>query len=218
MQPKPCLPSMKILIADHHAVFRHGLKDILTRHFPEAKFGEADGAQATLKLVRKKPWDLILLDATMCGGNGLQILRQIKQTQPKLPVLILSPHAENQPAVSVLQAGAAGYFPKINLAEELLDAVEKVLAGGTYIPMAIMGSLVHHLRPGGQRPAPRKLSKREQEILRLLASGKPAKAIARDLCLSPQTIGTHRTRMLRKFELHSTAELIRYAIQNRLVD
>jgi len=208
---------MKILIADHHAVFRHGLKDILARHFPDAEFAEADGTHTGLNLVWKKPWDLILLDATM-GGGSLEILKEIKQAQPRLPVLILSTHLESQSALRVLQAGAAGYLTKLSPTEELLHAVEKVLAGGTYIPPAIVSSLVHHLRPGAQWPDQRKLSKREYEILRLLASGKPAKAIARDLSLSPQTISTHRTRILKKFGLQSTAELIRYAIENRLVD
>ena len=209
---------MKILIADHHAVFRHGLQDILARHFPDATFAEADSAEAALKLVWKERWDLLLLDGTMCGGSDLEILRQIKHGQPRLPVLILSARAENQSGLRVFQAGAAGYLTKIDPTAELLHAVEKVLGGGTYIPMAISRALVHQLRLGDQCPDQRKLSKRESEILRLLVSGKPAKAIARDLCLSAQTISTYRARILKKFGLHSTAELIRYAIQNRLVD
>jgi len=209
---------MKVLIADHHAVFRHGLKDILARHFPDAEFAEADGAPTALDLLRMKPWDLILLDAAMCCGGGLEILKQIEQARPRLPVLILSAHAENQSVLRVLQAGAAGYLTKLRPTEELLAAVEKILAGSTYIPPGITRSLAHHLRSGAQQPDHQKLSKRECEILRLLASGKTAKAIARDLCLSAQTISTHRSRILKKFGLQSTAELIRYAIENRLVD
>ncbi len=209
---------MRVLIADDHAVFRHGLKDILVRHFPDARFGEAETAQAALKLAWKRSWDIMLLDVRMPGRSGLEILKEVKHARPKLPVLILSAYPEDQYALRVLQAGAAGYLTKITATAELIQAVEKVLAGQAYIPPTITGALLDHLRPGAARPAHEKLSNREYEILRLLSSGKAAKTIALELSLSAQTISTHRTRMLKKLGLHSTAELIRYAIQNRLVD
>ena len=209
---------MRILIADDHAVFRHGLKDILVRHFPEASFGEAETAQAALKLAWKRSWDIMLLDVSMPGRSGLEILKEVKHARPKLPILILSAYPEDQYALRVLQAGAAGYLPKITATAELIQAVEKVLAGQPYIPPTITGALLDHLRPGAARPAHEKLSNREYEILRLLSSGKAAKTIALELSLSAQTISTHRSRMLNKLGLHSTAELIRYAIQHGLVD
>ena len=209
---------MKILIADDHAVFRHGLKDILARHFPKVTFGEADTAKAALNLVWEKTWDLMVLDITMPPGrSGLDILKEVKQTRPKLPVLILSAHPEDQYALRVLQAGAAGYLTKVAATTELIQATKKVLAGGTYVPAAFAKSLIHKLLPGAEPPRHQMLSNREYEILRLLASGKPAKTIAQDLSVSPQTISTHRSRMLKKLRLHSTAELIRYAVQNHLV-
>ena len=209
---------MKILIADDHAVFRHGLKDILIRHFPDASFGEAETAQAALKLAWKRSWDIMLLDVSMPGRSGLEVLKEVKHARPKLPVLILSAYPEDQYALRVLQAGAAGYLTKITATAELIQAVEKALAGQAYIPPTITGALLDHLRPGAERPAHEKLSNREYEILRLIASGKAAKTIALEFSLSAQTISTHRARMLKKLGLQSTAELIRYAIQNRLVD
>ena len=209
---------MRVLIADDHAVFRHGLKDILVRHFPDARFGEAETAQAALKLAWKRSWDIMVLDVRMPGRSGLEILNEVKHARPKLPVLILSAYPEDQYALRVLQAGAAGYLTKITATAELIQAVEKVLAGQAYIPPTITGALLDHLRPGAARPAHEKLSNREYEILRLLSSGKAAKTIALELSLSAQTISTHRTRMLKKLDLRSTAELIRYAIRHCLVD
>ena len=209
---------MRILIADDHAVFRRGLKDVLAEQFSGPAFGEAGAAQTALKLVWNKPWDVMILDVSIPGRSGLEILKEVKRSQPKLPVLMLGVHPEELYAVRVLEAGAAGYITKISAIHELIDAVKKVAAGGTYITPRVSKALVGQLPTGAERPAHMRLSNRQLEILRMLTAGKSAKAIGNDLSVSPQTISTHRARMLKKLKLHSTAELIRYAIQNKLIE
>ncbi len=209
---------MKILLADDHAIVRHGLRDLLTKEYPTAEFGEVDTAQATLEQVWKHTWDVVVLDVTMPGRSGLDVLKEIKQCQPKLPVLVLSMHSEEQYAVRVLKAGASGYVTKVRAGAELVMAVKKVLAGGKYISAAVAESLADHLGPGEDLPPHERLSNREYQILRMIASGQSIKAIAAELSLSLQTVSTHRARMLKKMGLRRTAELIRYALENKLVD
>jgi two-component system invasion response regulator UvrY len=209
---------MRILITDDHAVFRRGLKEVLAEQFSGAVFGEAETAQSALEQVWKNRWDLMILDLSMPGRSGVEILKEVKLAQPKLPVLVLSVHPEEQYALRVLEAGAAGYITKISAIHELIHAVKKVAAGGTYVTPGVSKALVGQLRPGGECPSHTRLSNRELEILRMLTAGKSAKAIGNELSLSAQTISTHRARMLKKLRLHSTAELIRYAIQNSLME
>jgi DNA-binding NarL/FixJ family response regulator len=209
---------MKILIADDHSVFRHGLKDILARQFPGAAFGEAETGQAALEQVWQKHWDVVVLDVTMPGRSGVEILKEIKQTRPKLPVLMLSMHAEEQYGVRVLEAGAAGYVTKLRAPHEVVDAIQRVLAGGKYVTPAIAEKLINRLQTSSRKLPHERLSHREYQVLQMIASGESMKQIAQQLSVSPQTISTHRARMLKKLALHSTAGLIRYAVQNRLVD
>lgn len=209
---------MRILIADDHAVFRHGLKDILARHFAGVSFGEVDTAQSALEAVWNQPWDIVVLDVSMPGRSGVEILHDIHQARPKLPVLVLSMHPEEQYALRVLEAGASGYITKIKAAQDLVDAVEKVLAGGKYISSKVADELVNQLRPGARKTPHEKLSNREFQIMRLTAQGKATKDIALELSISLQTVSTHRARILKKLGLQSTAELIRYAVQNDLID
>jgi two-component system, NarL family, invasion response regulator UvrY len=207
-----------VLIADDHAIFRRGLRDILAERFPKADFGEADTAQAVLDLVWKRQWDLLVLDISMPGRSGLDILRDVKQAQPRLPVLVLSMHPEDQYAVRVLKAGAAGYLSKANVPEEIVRAVTKVLAGGRYVSAALAERLASALSNGGTKPPHEMLSDREFHVLRRIAAGKTVKEIAGELNLSVQTVSTYRARVLMKLHLRTTAELIRYALDHRLAD
>ena len=209
---------MRILIADDHAVFRRGLKEILAERYPGAAFGEAASSQSALEQVWKAAWDVMVLDITMPGRSGVEILKEIKQAQPNLPVLMLSVHPEEHYAVRVLEAGAAGYLTKLQAPHELVEAIKQVLAGGQYISPRIAEQLVDRLRQGEQRPPHQRLSNREFEILKLIAAGKSMKDIAHELSVSPQTVSTHRSRILKKMGLLTTAALVRYAVENKLVD
>jgi two-component system, NarL family, invasion response regulator UvrY len=208
---------MRILIADDHAVVRQGLKQILAGAFKRASFGEAADSQQTLERVWKERWDVVILDLTMPGRSGLQVLAEIKRAYPKLPVLILSIHPEDQFAVRLLKAGAAGYLTKETAPEELVGAVRKAVAGGRYISPGLaekMASLLTNDAPGAPHEA---LSDREFLILNLIASGKSVSVIARELSLSVKTVSTYRGRVLEKMGLSNNAQLVHYAFQNRLV-
>jgi two-component system, NarL family, invasion response regulator UvrY len=208
---------MKILLADDHAVVRHGLKQILTDAFKRATYGEARNAQEALDLVWKQDWDVVVLDITMPGRSGLDVLREIKKSKPRLPVLVLSMHPENQFAVRVLKCGASGYMTKESAPGELVGAVKKVLAGGRYVSNALAENLAASLSANQKAPQ-EKLSDREFQVLRLIASGKMVSDIARELSLSVKTISTYRSRILEKMALKNNAELMHYAIQHRLVE
>jgi DNA-binding NarL/FixJ family response regulator len=193
------------------------LKQILTDEFKRATFGEARNTREALDLVWKQDWDVVVLDITMPGRSGLDALREIKKSKPRLPVLVLSMHPENQFAVRVLKAGASGYMTKESAPDELVGAVKKVLAGGRYVSTALAETLAASLS-NNQRAPQEKLSDREFQVLRLIASGKMATEIARELSLSVKTISTYRTRILEKMGMKNNAELMHYAIQHRLVE
>ena len=209
---------MKILLTDDHAVVRHGLKQILADEFKRATFGEARNAQEALDLVWKENWDVVVLDITMPGRSGLEVLREIKKTRPKLPVLVLSMHPENQFAVRVLKGGASGYMTKESAAEELVGAIKKVLTGGRYVSKSLAEKLASYLASDSQKPPQELLSDREFQVLRLIASGKIVSEIAKELSLSVKTISTYRTRILEKMGLRNNAELMHYAMEHRLVE
>jgi DNA-binding NarL/FixJ family response regulator len=193
------------------------LKQILTDAFPRAIYGEARNAQEAIDLVWKEEWDVVVLDITMPGRSGLEVLREIKKSKARLPVLVLSMHPENQFAARVLKCGAAGYMTKESAPEELVGAVKKVLAGGRYVSPALAESLAASLS-ATQRAPQEKLSDREFQVLRLIASGKMVTEIARELSLSVKTISTYRARILEKMAMKNNAELMHYAIQHRLVE
>ena len=197
---------------------RHGLKQILAEEFKKAVFGEARNAQEALDLVWKEDWDIAILDITMPGRSGLEVLREIKKSKPKLPVLVLSMHPENQFAVRVLKRGASGYMTKESASAELVGAVRKVLAGGRYVSNSLAEKLATYLAHDNQKPAQELLSDREFQVLRLIASGKIVSEIARELSLSVKTISTYRTRILEKMGLRNNAELMHYAMQHQLVE
>jgi len=209
---------MRILLADDHTVVRSGLKQILAEEFKKAAFGEARNALETLDLVRRERWDVLVLDITMPGRSGLEVMREIRKLRPGLPVLVLSIHPENQFAVRVLKLGAAGYMTKESAAEELVGAVKKVAAGGRYVSMSLAETLAMNLSTGPVKPTQELLSDREFQVLRLIASGRIVSEIARELALSVKTISTYRTRILQKMCLRNNAELMHYAMQHQLVD
>jgi two-component system, NarL family, invasion response regulator UvrY len=209
---------IKILIADDHAVFRRGLKDILTENFPGVIIGEAETGQDAVEQARKSVWNIVVLDVTMPGQSGVEVLLKIKQIRPALPILMLSMHPEEQYALRVLQAGAAGYITKIKAPLEIVKAIKRVLAGGKYISPSLTKRLMEQLQPGAEKLPHDRLSNREYQVMHLTCSGKSLKEIAGELAISIQTVSTHRTRILKKMGLHTSAELIRYALENELVD
>jgi DNA-binding NarL/FixJ family response regulator len=209
---------MKVLIADDHAVVRRGLKAILTEAFAKASFGEAETAQQALGYIQKQEWNLVILDITMPGKNGLDILADLKHLRPRLPVLLLSMHPEEQFAKRALRGGAAGYLTKESVAEELMKAVRKVLAGGKYISVALAEKLAYELGGNGDKPLHEMLSDREFQVFRMISSGKSVKETANDLSLSVKTVSTYRARILEKTGMRNNAELIRYCIENHLLD
>ena len=207
-----------ILIADDHAILRRGLKEILRHELPDVTCGEAQDATEVLELVRGGSWDLLILDVTMPGRSGLDVLREVKSLRPDLPVLILSVHPEDQYAKRVLRAGASGYMNKESAPEELLKAVGKVLDGGSYVSPRLAESLARDLARPTNRPPHEILSDREFEVLRKLGAGRTVGQIADELNLSATTVSTYRSRLLEKMNMTTTAELIRYAVENDLVE
>ena len=209
---------MRILITEDHAVVRQGLKLILADHFKKAVFGEARNATEALARVWKDKWDVVVLDITLRGRSGLEVLKEIKRSRPKLPVLILSMHPEDQFAVRLLKAGAAGYLTKESAGDELVGAIKKVVGGGRYISPALAERMASYLTLDVQKAPHERLSDREFLILRMFASGKQVSQIAKELSLSVSTVSTYRARILEKMDMKNNAELTRYALQRELVD
>src|SRR5580700_8388951 len=209
---------IKVLLADDHAIVRGGLKEILQRHMESVECGEAENAEQVLAQVRERSWDLLILDITMPGRSGLDIITDLKLLRPQLPVLVLSMMPEDQFGKRVLRAGAFGYLKKESAPEELIEAIRKLLAGGRYVSPALAEKLVLDLDDGGNRPLHEGLSAREFEILVMLGSGKTVSQIAEELHLSATTVSTYRARILEKMNMSTTAELMRYAFRNHLVD
>lgn len=208
---------MRILLVDDHAVVRQGLKLILADHFKNATFGEAQNAQEAISRVTSQKWDVVVLDITMPGRSGWEVLRDVKKLRPKLPVLVLSMHPEDQFAVRMLKSGAAGYLTKESAGDELTGAINKVVAGGRYISPSLAEQMASYLDIDVQKPPHERLSDREYLILRMIASGKQVGQIAKELSLSVQTISTYRSRILQKMHMQNNAELTRYAIERGLV-
>jgi two-component system invasion response regulator UvrY len=209
---------IKVLLADDHAIVRGGLKEILQRHMESVECGEAENAEQVLAQVRERSWDLLILDITMPGRSGLDIITDLKLLRPQLPVLVLSMMPEDQFGKRVLRAGAFGYLKKESAPEELIEAIRKLLAGGRYVSPALAEKLVLDLDDRANRPLHEGLSAREFEILVMLGSGKTVSQIAEELHLSATTVSTYRARILEKMNMSTTAELMRYAFRNHLVD
>ena len=207
----------RILIVDDHAVVREGVKKIFDEKPDEAVFGEASTAQEALTLVREEVWDAVVLDISLGQRSGLEVLQEVQQFRPQLPVLILSMHAEEQYARRAFKAGAAGYIIKDSARTELVTALTKVLAGGRYVSATLAEQLVYDMARRTDGPPHEGLSNREFEVMCLLASGKTVGEVADLLSLSDRTISTYRARILEKMDMKTNAELTHYAIKNSLV-
>lgn len=208
---------IRVLIVDDHAIVRRGLRELLSDEFRGAAFGEASDAHQALEQIWKEKWDVALLDITLPGRSGLDLLKEIKAARPRLPVLVLSVHPEDQFAVRVLKAGGEGYLTKGSAPEELVNAIRKILAGGRYVSPTLAEKLAGSLRKGFTGAPHEMLSDREYQIMCCIASGKTVTEIAGELSLSAKTISTYRARVLEKLGVKNNAAIIRYAIQNGLV-
>ena len=203
---------IRVLIADDHNIVRDGLKRILASASDIQVAAEAASGDAALALVKVNEYDVAMLDMSMPGLSGIDLIKRIRIEKPKLRILVLSMHAEQQYAARVLKAGAAGYLNKDSAAEVLVGAIRKLAAGGMHIPDAAAVGLL-----ASDRPPHEALSDREFEVLRMLVEGLGPTDIAERLHLSVKTVSTHKTRILDKLNLGSTAELVRYALEQKLV-
>lgn len=208
-----------ILIADDHDILRAGLKHILADSGDIVVAGEAGNGIEALGLLRSGQWDAILLDLTMPGRNGIELIKQIKGEFPKLPILILSMHKEDIYAVRALKAGASGYLCKDNAEAQLAEAIRKVVGGGLFINQSVSEKLTMDILQGRHNQLPHnRLTDREYQIFLLLVQGLGVSEIGRQLSLSVKTVSTHKASILAKMGLGNTAELVRYAIQHRLAE
>ncbi len=209
---------IKVLIADDHAVVRQGLKQILTDTSDMQVVGEAATGAEALEKARTEECDVFVLDISMPGPSGLDILKEIRALRPNLPVLILSMYPEEQFAVRLLKAGASGYLNKESAPDELVKAVRKVVEGGKYVSPVLAEQLALEIGADSDKPLHENLSDREFQVMRMIAVGKTVTEIAEALSLSVKTVSTYRTRILEKMSLKTNAEVIRYAIQNQLIE
>jgi two-component system invasion response regulator UvrY len=208
---------IKIIIADDHPIVRAGMKQIISEASEMKVADEAGDGRQLLHKIRTENFDVVILDITMPHIDGLDVLKQLKVEKPKLPVIILSIHPEGQYALRVLKAGASGYVTKTSAPDELINAIRKVHRGGKYISPSIAEKLAFQLESNFEEMPHEALSDREYQVLCMLASGKTVTEIADELALSVKTVSTYRARILEKMDMKNNAELIHYAVQNKLV-
>jgi two-component system invasion response regulator UvrY len=208
---------LKILIADDHAIVRQGLKQIVTETPDMIVAGEASNGQELLNKIKESDYDVVVLDITMPGRNGIDVLKQLRSERPELPILMLSIHPEEQYALRALKAGASGYLTKESAPDELVVAIRKVSQGGKYISSSLAEKLAFELEVGREQAPHETLSDREYHVMCMIASGKTVMEIAQELSLSEKTISTYRSRILEKMKMKNNAELTYYAIKNQLV-
>jgi two-component system invasion response regulator UvrY len=209
---------MRVLIVDDHEIVRRGIKEVLADEFSELKVGEAENSQAALELVMADDWDIVLLDINIPGRNGLEVLDEVSRTRPRTPVLVLSAYPEEEFAIRSFKLGASAYLNKSRAPDELLAAVKKVVTGGKYVTPSLAEKLATAVGARIDQAPHESLSRRELQVLCMIASGKTIKEAAAELALSEKTVGTYRTRISRKMGLGTNVELTRYALQHRLVD
>jgi two-component system invasion response regulator UvrY len=212
------LPVIKVIIADDHAIVREGLRRILASDPDILVVGEAADAAELLGQMRRRPCDVVILDITMPGRSGLDLLRDLDQDRRLSRALVLSMHPEDQLAIRALKAGAAGYLNKACAPDELVRAIRRVYAGGKYVSPWLAEKLASELRTSSEAPLHAGLSDREFEVMRLLAMGSRVKEIAEQLSVSVKSISTYRARLLRKMQMRSNAQLVRYAIEHGLAE
>ncbi len=209
---------MKVLITDDHPIVRQGLKQILKEAFETITVDEAATGAEALNKINAAEYDIVLLDISMPGMNGLDVLKEIQKINKLLPVLMISIYPEDQYALRCLKAGASGYLTKDTASDELTLAVERILSGKKYVSLFLADKLARHFNAGGTKLPHELLSDREDQVMRYIASGKTAAEIAEELTLSVKTINTYRNRILKKMQIKNSAELIRYAVQNQLLN
>jgi two-component system, NarL family, invasion response regulator UvrY len=208
----------KVLIVDDHEVVRDGVKTLLGEQPGAISWGEAGTPDEAVRMALVEDWDAVVLDLSFAGKSGLEVLKELKQIRPRLPVLVLTMHSEEQYARRAFKAGAAGFITKDSPRAELSKAIHKVMEGGKYLSPALAERLIIDLERGVHRPPDETLSDREFQVMRLIASGKTLSEIAALLSLSDKTISTYRARLMEKMGMRTNAELTHYAIQNKLVD
>jgi two-component system invasion response regulator UvrY len=209
---------IKILIADDHAIIREGLKQIISETSDMVVAEEAIDGHEALSKALKNDYDVVVLDITMPGRNGLDVLKELKKQRPELPVLVLTIHPEEQYAVRVLKAGASGYLTKESAPDELTAAIRKISQGKKYVTSSLAEKLVSDLNVDTEKPLHNALSDREFEVMCMIATGKTVKQIGEELFLSEKTVSTYRSRILEKMGMKNNAELIHYAIKHGLVE
>jgi DNA-binding NarL/FixJ family response regulator len=208
----------KVLIVDDHEVVRDGVKRLLDEQPGAISCGEAGTPEEALRMALADNWDIVVLDLSFAGKSGLEVLKELKQVRPRLPVLVLTMHSEEQYARRAFKAGAAGFVTKDSPRAELSKAIHDVMEGGKYLSHALAEKLIVDLERGADRPPDETLSDREFQVMRLIASGKTLTEIADLLSLSDKTISTYRARLMEKMGMRTNAELTHYAIQNKLVE
>jgi two-component system invasion response regulator UvrY len=209
---------IRILVADDHPVVRQGIRQIIAETPDLTVVAEAVDGREVLDSIGSTTCDLVLLDLSMPGTDGIELLKHVKRQRPELRVLILTMHSEDQFAIRALKAGASGYLTKESAPAELVQAVRRVVAGGKYISPWLAERLAAHLGPDSEKPPHEKLSDREYQVLRLIAAGKTTREIAQTLSLSAKTVATYRARVFEKMNMRSAAELAAYAVRHRLAD
>ncbi|MCL4488818.1 MAG: response regulator transcription factor [Chloroflexi bacterium] len=212
---------LRVLIADDHAVLRMGLKQLVADECGQSDqvdFGEAQNGQEVLDLARQQQWDIILLDISMPGRDGLDVLRELVHEHPDVRILVLSMYPEDQYAVRALKMGASGYMTKESAPDELAKAIDRITEGGRYVSPSLAEKLAFDLSTRTEAPLYEMLSDREYQVLRMIASGKTVKQIALELSLSAKTVSTYRVRLLEKMRMSTNAELTHYAVCNHLVE
>jgi two-component system, NarL family, invasion response regulator UvrY len=209
---------IRVFIADDHPVVRQGIRQIVAATDDIVVGEEATTGPEVLERLPETACDLLLLDLSMPGLEGIDLLKQVKRDRPSLAVLVLTMHSEEQFAVRALRAGANGYLTKDSAPAELVGAVRKIVGGGRYISLALAERLAGHLGPESAQPVHERLSDREYQVLRLIAAGHSTRQIALMLSLSVKTVGTYRARLLEKMQMRTAAELAAYAVRNRLTD
>jgi DNA-binding NarL/FixJ family response regulator len=208
---------IRILLADDHTMFREGVKQVLSSIPDFVVVGEAGDAAQILEEAQRMECDVVILDISMPGRDGIEVLKQLKQSHPHCNVLILSMYPEDQYAFRAIKAGASGYLTKNKASSELIEAIRKVASGRKYIGAEVAEQLAIDLERDTDKPLHQSLSDREYQIMCMIASGKSVKAIAGELALSVSSVSTMRHRILRKFRMKSNAEITRYAIKHDLV-
>jgi two-component system, NarL family, invasion response regulator UvrY len=208
---------IRILLADDHTMFREGVKQLLSRAPDFVVADEASDAAQVLEKAQRVPCDVVILDISMPGRDGIEVLKQLKQSNPHCHVLILSMYPEEQYAFRAIKAGASGYLTKNKASAELMEAIRRVASGRKYISAEVAEQLAIDLESYTDKPLHQKLSDREYQVMCMIASGKAVKDIARELALSVSSVSTMRARILGKFQMKTNAEITRYAIKHDLV-